>query len=64
MDKQTEVGLRLLTADDLRSPADFWNDKFAEREAPLPLSIFYGAGEFDLESVNEALEEMLPEISG
>ena len=58
LEKQTGVDIRLLTADDLRSLADFWNDKFAEREAALPLSIFYGAGEFDLEPVKEALEEM------
>lgn len=57
IEKQTGVTVRLLTANDLRSLAEFWGDRFADEDQELPLSIFYGAGEFDLEPAKETLEE-------
>lgn len=57
IEKQTGVNVRLLTANDLRSLAEFWDDRFASDGRGLPLSIFYGTGEFDLEPAKESLEE-------
>lgn len=55
--KQTGVDIRLLTANDLRSLAEFWQDRFSGDGQSLPLSIFYGAGEFELEPAKESLVE-------
>lgn len=57
LEKQTGVNLRLLTARDLRSLAEFWRERFESNGRELPLSIFYGTGTFDLEPAKEALEE-------
>jgi hypothetical protein len=56
LEKQVGVDIRLLVADDLKELALMWQDSFGDDEE-LPLSIFYGSGEFNLEASKAAIEQ-------
>lgn len=56
LEMQTGVDIRLLKAADFRRLATIWRGKFAGPTRELPLSIFKGAGELDLDIVEETLE--------
>jgi hypothetical protein len=58
LETQTGIDIRMITASDFRSLAEFWSEKFAEDGRELPLSVFYGGDVIDLEPVKESLEEM------
>lgn len=57
LEKQVGIDIRLMTAGDFRSLAEFWTERFDDNGRELPLSVFYGAGEIDLEPIKESLEE-------
>lgn len=57
LEHQLGVDIRMIRADDFRSLAEFWRESFDEDGRELPLSVFYGSGEVDLEPVKETLEE-------
>jgi len=54
---QVGVDIRLITASDFKELAETWRDSFADEDTALPLSIFYGSGEFDLDTATAALEQ-------
>lgn len=57
LEKKVGVDIRMITADDFRSLAGFWSERFAKDGRELPMSVFYGSGIVDLEPVKESLDE-------
>lgn len=52
---QAGVDIRLIRAEDFRRLADVWKDRFAAPDRELPLSIFTGTGELNLDVVEDTL---------
>lgn len=55
LEMQTGIDIRLLKAENLRRLANIWESQFASPDRELPLSIFKGAGELNLDIVEETL---------
>lgn len=56
LEMQLGVDIRLIRAADFTHLATIWQEGFAQGDRELPLSIFYGTGELNLEAVAETLE--------
>lgn len=56
LEVQTGVDIRLIRANDFKRLAAIWQDNFAEPDRELPLSVFKGTGELDLDIVKDILE--------
>lgn len=56
LEMQTGVDIRLIEAGDFKRLASLWRDKFGSPDRELPLSIFTGSGEVDLDIVEGMLE--------
>jgi len=56
LEVQTGVDIRLIRAADFKRLATIWQDHFADADRELPLSVFKGAGELDLDIVKDILE--------
>lgn len=51
------IDIRLVRAADFRRLAEYWLDEFARANRELPLTVFHGAGEFDLELAKDTLKK-------
>lgn len=56
LEKQVGVDIRLVKASDFTALAQTWQESFAEADRELPLSVFYGSGEFNREASLDVLE--------
>lgn len=56
LEMQTDVDIRLVPASEFKRLALFWRDNLAAGDRELPLSVFTGAGLFELEMVKSPLE--------
>lgn len=54
---QTGKDIRLVKASDFKKLARLWDEKYGQSNRELPLSVFYGAGIFDIEVVDDVLAE-------
>lgn len=57
LEMQVGKDIRLVRADDLKQLAERWRDNHATDGQELPLSIFYGSGEFDPEVAMRVLDQ-------
>ncbi|MDZ7731539.1 MAG: hypothetical protein U5K37_12455 [Natrialbaceae archaeon] len=55
IEKRLGIDIRLITAGDFKALAETWRERFAAENRELPLSIFYGSEEFNLEASTGAL---------
>lgn len=53
---QTGVDIRLIRAEDFRRLATIWMDRFGTPNRELPISIFKGAGELEIDLVTDSLK--------
>lgn len=51
------VDVRLVSAEDFRRLAEYWIDAVGDRSAELPLPIFHGAGELNLETAYQMIDQ-------
>lgn len=57
LEMQTDVDIRLVSSEEFRRLASFWRDNLASQDRELPLSVFKGAGLFELDMVKSPLEK-------